>query len=65
VIHETLLEVSQVMDYKLHRILNDRNCIYKMVHVSRMADTEDIPKDLLLKLMETSIKAAYDNDKVK
>jgi len=53
------------MDYKLHRILNDRNCIYKMVHVSRMADTEDIPKDLLLKLMETSIKAAYDNDKVK
>lgn len=36
-----------------------------MVHVSRMADTEDIPKDLLLKLMETSIKAAYDNDKVK
>jgi hypothetical protein len=27
-------------------------------------DTEDIPKELFLKLMQTSIKAARDNDKV-
>jgi hypothetical protein len=28
-------------------------------------DIEDIPKELFLKLMETSIKAAHDNNKVK
>ncbi|XP_021942024.1 HEAT repeat-containing protein 6 isoform X3 [Zootermopsis nevadensis] len=34
--------------------------------LSSMADdTEDIPKELFLKLMETSIKAAHDNDKVR
>lgn len=37
-----------------------------MVNVSRMADDiEDIPTELLLKLMETSIKVTRDNDKVK
>jgi hypothetical protein len=37
-----------------------------MLNVSRTVDgTEDIPTELLLKLMETSIKATHDNDKVK
>jgi hypothetical protein len=37
-----------------------------MLNVCRMADDiEDIPMELLVKLMETSIKATHDNDKVK
>jgi hypothetical protein len=37
-----------------------------MLYVCRMADDiEDIPMELFGKLMETSIKATHDNDKVK
>jgi hypothetical protein len=63
---------SEIYIWNFHTYIKDLTywCKYNpftdfLQHIFRMADDiEDIPRELLLKLMETSTKAANDNDKV-